>query len=93
MAQQLPVGQVVTLAVEGRTASNQKAVLPATPMWNAAPPGFLTLTPAADGLTCVVTAVAAGDCTLEVSCAAIPPETYDVSVLPGAAVRLVVKVM
>jgi hypothetical protein len=91
MAENVLVGDVLRLQVEGRTASGQKAQLPAVPVWSSTPPGILVITPDAGALTVTATAVAPGECTVTLTCATLPPFVYALSISPGAATQMVVR--
>ena len=91
MAENVLVGDVLRLEVQGRTAAEQRAQLPAVPVWSSTPPGILAIAPDVGGLTATATAVAPGDCTVTVSCSALPPFVYSLSISPGAATHLVVR--
>lgn len=91
MAKTIVVGEVLQGLVEGRTSENQKAPLPMASSWSASPPGRVSIQPLPDGVSCTITGVAPGDCTVTVTCGGLPPATYDISVLPGAATRMVVR--
>lgn len=68
LAATLNVGQSDTLVCSG-TVGNPPvpAPLPAAPSYAVDTPGIVSLTPSADGLSCKVTALAPGNCTVTVT--------------------------
>lgn len=60
------------------------------PSWTSTRPEVATVAPAADGLTAVVTRVAAGDTQLTVSVPGITSAPFDVSVTPPATTATIV---
>lgn len=89
MAKILSIGDRLKLTVEGRTDREQRAKLDRAPNWLADPPGLVELVVAPGGLTAAVLAVAPGDCTLRAVVDGLE-DIYAISVLPGAATRLVI---
>ena len=93
MAQTLNIGESLTLEALARTSMGQRAKFSTAPSWSSLPPGVLELTPAADGASCQVRAVAAGDCVLTIAAPTLTAATFAISVLPDAAAEIVVRVV
>lgn len=79
LAASLIVGQSDKLVCSG-TYQGQPAPLPAPPTYSVDKPGIVSLTPSDDGLSCVVTALAPGSCTVTVADASLAsvPVAYTV---------------
>lgn len=88
MAKIITVGDKLRLTVDGVTDAGQRGKLVGVPTWRV-DRASLSLLPAVDGLTCVATALAGGDCTVTATLGLLS-EVYAVSILPSAAIKLVI---
>lgn len=64
MSKSINIGATTTATVAYTDNSGNSDPIYSVPAWTATPDGLVTLAPATDGLTCVITGVAAGDATV-----------------------------
>ena len=88
---QLGVGDSVTLVVRA-TRAGKPDYLPTLPSWSVSDPLIASIAPEADGLSCVVTAVASGS--TKVTCDSAPLSVVQtIEVLASGADALVLSVI
>ncbi len=66
MSKILHMGNTTTASVTYQDKEGDDVPVVGAPKWSAAPDGLVTLAPAEDGMSCVVTPVAVGDVTITV---------------------------